>query len=165
MAPGSDSVHCPCPRLTWTQYTDYWWAFMNIVINLWVSEHLLSYWATIILSRRILFHEGDYTQRHSLSYGAVSHFIGSLTGWIIYWLFNFSGQEAPKTQSALTTLRKKFIWVVYKYSVPTKKRIYCVFITNTNRLMLCNENIAVYCNNNINSINILCGQNAEVFQC
>lgn len=43
LTPGSESIHRPCPKLQWTQCTDYWWAFRNAAINLWVSKHLLTY--------------------------------------------------------------------------------------------------------------------------
>lgn len=33
--PGSQSVQYSCPRLKWTQCANYWWTFMNTVINLW----------------------------------------------------------------------------------------------------------------------------------
>jgi hypothetical protein len=75
LAPGSQSVHYPCPRLKWTQCANYYRTFMNTVINLWGSKDLLIYRSTTILSRRNLFHEVGYTQRHSPLCGVVSQFI------------------------------------------------------------------------------------------
>ena len=77
LAHGNQSVHYPSPRLKWTQCAEYWWTFMNTVINLWGSKDLLTYRSTTIFSRRNLFHEGDYTQRHSPRCRVISQFIGS----------------------------------------------------------------------------------------
>jgi hypothetical protein len=82
LAPGSQSVQYSYPRLKWIQCADYWWTFMNTVINLWGSKYILTYRSTTIFSRRNLFHEGGSTQRHSARCRVISQFLGS------HWLTN-----------------------------------------------------------------------------
>jgi translation initiation factor IF-1 len=51
----------------------------------------------------------------------------------------------------------------YTNSVRTSQGTHSVPITTTNRLMLLNEKIAVYCENHMEHINTLCGQNAGLW--
>jgi hypothetical protein len=53
------------------------------------------------------------------------------------------------------------IQIVYKNSVRTSQETHYVSATETNRLMLFGETIAVYCENHTEHVNTLCGQNAE----
>jgi hypothetical protein len=50
---------------------------------------------------------------------------------------------------------------IYKNSVRTSQETHCVSATETNRLMLFGETVAVYCENHTEHINTVCGQNAE----
>jgi hypothetical protein len=49
----------------------------------------------------------------------------------------------------------------YANPVPTAQKTHSMAITKPNRLMLFREIIAVYCENHMEHINTLCGQNAE----
>jgi hypothetical protein len=51
----------------------------------------------------------------------------------------------------------------YKNSVSTAQKTHSMAITETNRLMLFREIIAVYCENHTVHTNALCGQNSELF--
>jgi hypothetical protein len=50
---------------------------------------------------------------------------------------------------------------IYKNSVRTSQEAHYVSATETNRLMLCRETVAVYCENHTEHTNTLCGHNAE----
>jgi translation initiation factor IF-1 len=50
---------------------------------------------------------------------------------------------------------------IYKNSDSTSQETHYVSATETNRLMLFREELAVYCENHMEHINTLCGQNAE----
>jgi hypothetical protein len=50
---------------------------------------------------------------------------------------------------------------IYKNSVRTSQETHYVSATETNRLMLFGETVAVYCENHTAHINTLCVQNAE----
>jgi hypothetical protein len=52
---------------------------------------------------------------------------------------------------------------IYKHPVCTSQKTRHVSATETNRLMLFGETIAVYCENHTEHINTLCGQNTEIF--
>jgi hypothetical protein len=51
--------------------------------------------------------------------------------------------------------------IIYKNSVRTSQETHYFSATETNRLMLFGETVAVYCENHTEHINTLCGQNAE----
>jgi hypothetical protein len=51
-----------------------------------------------------------------------------------------------------------------KYSVRTSEKTHYVSATETNRLMLFRETVAVFSENRVEHTNTLCGQNAD-FQC
>jgi hypothetical protein len=57
----------------------------------------------------------------------------------------------------------KHIRMLYKNSVGTSQQTHHASMTTVNRLMLFTEVIAVYCENHMENINTLCGQNAELF--
>jgi hypothetical protein len=57
-----------------------------------------------------------------------------------------------------------FLQTIYENPVHTSQETHYVSATNTNRLMLFMETVAVYCENHMEHIDTLCGQNAE-FQC
>jgi hypothetical protein len=50
---------------------------------------------------------------------------------------------------------------MYRNSVRTSQEAHYVSATETNRLMLFGETVAVYCENHTEHTNTLCGQNAE----
>jgi hypothetical protein len=52
---------------------------------------------------------------------------------------------------------------IYKNSVRTSEETQYISATETNRLMLFRETVAVYCKNYTEHINTLCGQNAQIF--
>jgi hypothetical protein len=56
-----------------------------------------------------------------------------------------------------------FLQIIYKNSVRTSQETYYVSATETNRLMLFKERVAVYCENHTEHINIFCGKNAEFY--
>jgi hypothetical protein len=60
----------------------------------------------------------------------------------------------------LNPLKTEFL-LTYKYLVRTSQETHYVSITKPNRLMLFREIIVVYCENHMEHINTLCGQNAE----
>jgi hypothetical protein len=66
------------------------------------------------------------------------------------------------------TQHKYTVWAecrdfIYKNSVRTAQETHYVSTTETNRLMLFGETVAVYCENHTEHINTLCGQNAELW--
>jgi hypothetical protein len=60
----------------------------------------------------------------------------------------------------INPLKTEFLRI-YKNSVRTSQETLYVTATKTNRLMLFGETVAVYCENHMEHINTLCGQNAE----
>jgi broad-specificity NMP kinase len=50
---------------------------------------------------------------------------------------------------------------IYENSVRTSQETHYVSTTETNRLMLFRETVAVYCENHMEHTNTLCGQNAK----
>jgi hypothetical protein len=54
-----------------------------------------------------------------------------------------------------------FLLIIFTSSVHTSQETHYVSATETDRLMLFGETAAVYCENHIEHINTLCGQNAE----
>jgi hypothetical protein len=53
--------------------------------------------------------------------------------------------------------------MIYKNPDRTSQETHYVSATETNRLMLFGETVAVYCENHTEHTNTLCGQNAEFF--
>jgi hypothetical protein len=52
-------------------------------------------------------------------------------------------------------------YVIYINSIRTSQGTHPFSITKHNRLMLFGETVALYCDNDMENINTLCGQNAE----
>jgi hypothetical protein len=63
----------------------------------------------------------------------------------------------------LTFRNTKFIYIIFTNSVRTSYETHYVSAKKTNQLMLFGEIVPVYCENPMKHINILCGQNSQVF--
>jgi actin-related protein len=62
----------------------------------------------------------------------------------------------------LNPLKTEFVLnYIYKNSVRTSQETHHLSATETNRLMLFRETVAVYCENHTEHTDTLCGQNAE----
>ena len=58
----------------------------------------------------------------------------------------------------------EFVWIIFKYSVPTLQKTHCVLITKNNRLTLYGEVFVVYCGNHAEDMNKLRGQHGEFLE-
>jgi hypothetical protein len=82
----------------------------------------------------------------------------------IYWTLKMKAICSSETSVNFLQTTRRYIPegnTLYKNSIRTSQETHHVSATETNRLMLFGEVIAVYCENHTEHINTLCGQNAE----